>query len=381
MEIREIKNPLFLKDLDQNELKNVCNDIREFIIDYTSQNGGYLSGNLSAVELSVMLNKVFSSDDVLIFDGNDLNYTNKILNGMVDKLQFNCNGAYSLANALGLAASRDLEHKDYNVVCVVNSSDLLSGRNIETLNLISNSGKRLIIVFNDDTTIDRGIGLIDRLISGLRTTKGYTNLKDNVKDLIRPAKKGDKIIENIHNFKTNIKKTMLDEGIFSEFNIDYIGPIDGHDLNDLNRAFEIAKEKTYPAVVHCITTKGKGFRYAEASTSDAWNKVGKFDKENGKMLASEKDNYLYAKNIVGMTMEKLMGINDDIVCVTSRNINDYGVANIFAKYPQRCFDTVSSAENSLSFASGLALDGKIPFITLRSFELLNAFKELNNQIN
>ncbi|MBQ6493851.1 MAG: hypothetical protein IJI92_08340 [Erysipelotrichaceae bacterium] len=380
MDLSQIRNPLFLKNQNKDELKNTCEEIRDFIIDYTSKNGGYLSGNLSAVEISVMLNKVFSSDDRLIFDGNDLNYTNKILNGMIDELRTNSNGAYSLANALGIAAARDLDHKEYNVVAVVNSTDLLSGRNIEALNLISNSNRKIIIVFNDDTTIDRGIGMIDRLISSLRNTRSYKNFKDNVKDMIRPAKGGEKIIENIHNIKSNIKKSVIDEGIFSEFNIDYIGPIDGHDLSVLERAFMIAREKEYPCVVHCLTTKGKGFRYAEACTNDSWNKVSKFDRNNGKMMHTEAGNYLYARNIAGKTIEKMMGENQDIVCVTTRNINEYGVSGIFAKYPQRCFDTASSAENSLSFASGLALNGKIPYLVLRSFELPNAFRILKNQI-
>ena len=381
MNISEIKNPLFLKELSNSELKEVCAQIRAQIIEFTSKNGGYLSGNLSAVELSVMLNKLFNNEDILLFDGNDVNYTHKILNGKADELLTNSNGAYSLANAIGLATSRDLNRKNYNVVVVVNSTDLLSGRNTEALNLISSLGKKLIIVFNDDTTIDKGIGLIDRLIAGLRTTKSYNNLKDNVKELIRPAKKGDKIIENIHNLKTNIKRNVIDEGIIAEFNIDYIGPIDGHDLDDLQRAIEIAKEKNYPCVVHCLTTKGKGFKYAEASTNDSWNKVGPFNVNNGTLLHGETGDLYYARNIAGMCVEKLMAGNEDLVCVTSRNINEYGVSGIFAKYPGRCFNTVSSAENSLGFAAGLSLDGKIPYVVLRSFELPNSYKVLKNQIN
>ena len=139
MDLNTIKNPLFLKNMSEEELRNTCEEIRNYIIDFTSENGGYLSGNLSSVEISVMLNKCFNTEDFLIFDGNDINYTNKILNGMASELQMNSNGAYSLANALGVATARDLEHKDYHVVAVVNSTDLLSGRNIETLNLISTS--------------------------------------------------------------------------------------------------------------------------------------------------------------------------------------------------------------------------------------------------
>ena len=187
MDLSQIKNPLFLKDLNDSDVRDLCAQIREFIIDYCSRNGGYLSGNLSAIELSVVLNRVFEHDDHLLFDGNDLNYTNKILNGKISELQVNSNGAYSLANAIGLSVSRDLDHKNHHVVAVVNSLDLLSGRYIEALNLISSLNRRLIIVFNDDTTIDKGIGLVDKLLSTLRNTRSYTNLKENVKGMIRPS--------------------------------------------------------------------------------------------------------------------------------------------------------------------------------------------------
>ena len=380
MDIEQIKNPLFLKNLNSGDLKDLCSQIREFIIDYCSRNGGYLSGNLSAVELSVVLNKVFEQDDLLLFDGNDLNYTNKILNGRKDELQVNSNGAYSLANAVGLAVSRDLDHAHHNVVAVVNSLDLLSGRYIEALNLISALNRKLIIVFNDDTTIDKGIGLVDKLLSTLRNTRSYNNLKENVKGMIRPAKKGEEIIENIHNFKTSLKKNVLNEGIFSEYNIDYIGPIDGHNIKELERSFEIAKEKDYPVVVHCITTSGKGYKFAEASTNGAYNHVSIFNRENGEFALSEKDDLLFAKTIVGRTYEKMMAENEDLLCVTSRNINDYGVTNVFAKYPLRSFDTSSSGDNTLSFASGLALDGKVCLVPLKSFELANSFRVLKNQI-
>ena len=380
MDLSQIKNPLFLKDLSDAELKNLCGEIREFIIDYCSRNGGYLSGNLSSVELSVVLNRQFSQNDLLLFDGNDLNYTDKILKGRMDELQINSNGAYSLANAIGLAVSRDLDHKNHNVVAVVNSLDLLSGRYIEALNLISRLNRRLIIVFNDDTTIDRGIGLVDKLLSALRSTRSYTNLKENVKDMIRPTKKGEEIIENIHNFKSSIKKNVLNEGIFGEYDIDYIGPIDGHSIKELSRAFDIAREKEYPVVVHCITTSGKGYKFAEACTNGAYNHVSMFNKDTGEFTLSEKEDFLFAKSIVGKTYERMMGSDENLLCVTSRNINDYGVANIFAKYPLRSFDTSSSGDNTLSFASGLALDGKVCLVPLKSFELLNSFRVMKNQI-
>ena len=380
MDLRQINNPQFLKDLDYVSIRSLCNEIREFIISYCAENGGYLSGNLSSVEISVILNKEFNESDCLLFDGNDINYTNKILNGKIDELQVNSNGAYSLGNALGLAVSRDLNHKNNYVVCVINSTDLASGRYIEALNLASQLKRKLIIVFNDDTPIDKGIGIVNKVVSSLRNTYSYNNLKENVKDMIRPASHGEEIIENIHNVKSSIRKNIIDEGVFGDFDIDYIGPIDGHNLKDLSKAFNIAKEKDYPVVVHCITTGGKGYKYAEACTNGAYYKVGKFNIENGEFYLKENESFRFMKNIVGLTLERLMGDDDRLLCITTRNFNDYGVANVFAKYPSRSFETLSSGDNTLSFAAGLCLDDKIPFVPLKDFELLSSYRVLKNQV-
>lgn len=377
MNLSKIKNPSFLKNLDNSELKNLCSEIRGHIIKTVSENGGYLSGNLSIVEICVALNKCFDEKDKIIFNGPDMNYANRLLHGekILNEEHFN-----ALSNCLGICASRDLSHQDYNVISVVNSDSALTRYNVETLNHIANEKRKMIIVFNDDASIDKGIGIVDKFVSTLRNTKTYNNLKDNVKDLIRPQKGGEKIIEGIHNFKSNIKKTVIDEGVFGEYNIDYIGPVDGHNINELLRAFEIAKTKEYPCVVHCITTKGKGYVFAESNTNEAFVKTIPFDIKTGKKYIEENDENIYCLNAVSKSLISLMSDNENIVVVSPDNKSISGLDSIFAKYPERCFDSGRGIENAFGFACGLSLDNKIPFIAINSSKLSEGYSILTSQI-
>lgn len=377
MDVSKISNPNFIKNLNNSELKALCNDIRGYIIKTVSENGGYLSGNLSDVEITVTLNKSFNEEDKIIFNGPDMNYANRILHGqeMLNEEHFN-----TLSNCLGICASRDLNHKDYNIVSVINSDSALTRYNVETLNHIGNEKRKMIIVFNDDASIDKGIGIVDKFVSTLRNTRTYNNLKDNVKDFIRPQKGGEKIIEGIHNLKSNIKKSVIDEGVFGEYNIDYIGPVDGHNINELLRAFDIAKTKEYPCVVHCITTKGKGYVFAESNTNEAFVKTMPFDIKTGKKFIEEDDENTYCTSSVSESLIDLMNTNENIVVVSPDNKNTTGLNSIFAKYPERCFDSGSGIENSLGFACGFALDNKIPFVAMNSSKLSEGYGILTSQI-
>lgn len=377
MDVSKISNPNFIKNLNNSELKTLCNDIRGYIIKTVSENGGYLSGNLSDVEITVALNKSFNEEDKIIFNGPDMNYTNRILHGqeMLNEEHFN-----TLSNCLGICASRDLNHKDYNIISVINSDSALTRYNVETLNHIGNEKRKMIIVFNDDASIDKGIGIVDKFVSTLRNTRTYNNLKDNVKDFIRPQKGGEKIIEGIHNLKSNIKKSVIDEGVFGEYNIDYIGPVDGHNINELLRAFDIAKTKEYPCVVHCITTKGKGYVFAESNTNEAFVKTMPFDIKTGKKFIEEDDENTYCTSSVSESLINLMNTNENIVVVSPDNKNVTRLNSIFAKYPERCFDSGSGIENSLGFACGFALDNKIPFVAINSSKLSEGYGILTSQI-
>lgn len=372
MQIKRINDYKVSDYTDKTELKNVCTDIRENIIEFTANNGGYLSSNLSCVEIALSLSLSFDSNDRIFYCGEDLSLTNEIFTNN------SLNNRYSLSSCLSEAVSRDLSHKSYNVVSVINSEYLRSGKAIEALNQIGAERRKMIIVFNDDTTINQGIGLVDRFVSTLRNTKAYNNIKTNVKTAISSNKNGDKLIEDIHNFKSSIKKSMIHEGIFGEYDIEYIGPVDGHNLNDLSRAFEVVKSKEYPVVVHCISTNGKGFKLAESNTNGAWNKVDKFNAANGKAYAGEVDNYLFPKHIIANELNKSMMTNENIV-ILSNNIHEDGVSLLFGQYINRCIN-VSSNAISLEMAAGLSRCDKYSYTCLMSSELNSCYEQFTNFI-
>lgn len=367
-----------LKTRDVNALKVVANKKRNEIIQHCAANGGYLSSNLSACELTVALNSVFNTNDRIVYCGSEINYTDKLLHGK----EINDNEDIdALSMALGICSSRDIEHKKYNVVAVINSKNPFNGSNIDTLNTIGLQKKKIVIVYNDDATIDQGIGFVDKIVSNLRNTKTYNNIKDNVKEFLKPQKGGEKIIEGIHNFKSNIRKSVVDEGIFGEYNIDYIGPIDGHNMQELLRAFEIAKTKEYPCVVHCITTKGKGLVFAESNTSERWIKCAPFDEYTGKFLVEENDKLKYSSKIVANQILNKMDKMKDLCIISSSDKNYANLNELFAKYPDRCFEVGNSVCGALGFGLGLAQEKKIPFISLKSSKLSECFSILTKQID
>ena len=378
MDLKILQNPNYFTNLSLNELKTACNEIRGKIINVVSDKGGYLSSNLSIVEITAALYKVFNDTDKIVYSGPNTNYANRFINGL-EMLNEEYNNA--LSNSLGLAISRDINHDNYNVISVINSDSAFSNSNFEALNNISLEHRKMIIVFNDDTSIDKGIGIVDKFISNIRNTKTYTNIKDNVKDFIRPQKGGDKIIEGIHNLKSNIKKAVVNEGVFKEYNIDYIGPIDGHNLDELVRAFDIAKTKEYPCVVHCITTKGKGYVYAESNTNEAWYKTCPFDIKTGKKFIEESDEYKSCIKLISESLLNLMNTNDKLIIVSPDNKNEFKLTQLFAKHPDRCYDSGQGINNGIGFACGFSLDDKIPVICLKSSNLNRGYDTICKQVD
>lgn len=366
-----------LNSKDVNALKVIANKKRNEIIQYCSANGGYLSSNLSACEITVALNSVFDSNDRVIYCGSEINYTDKLLHArqIDDNEEIN-----ALSTALGICASRDIEHKKYNVVAVINSNNSFNGTNVDALNTIGLQKKKMVIVYNDDATIDQGIGFVDKIISNLRNTKTYNEIKGNVKEFLKPQKGGERIIEGIHNIKSNIRKSIVDEGIFGEYNIDYIGPVDGHNMQELLRAFEVAKTKEYPCVVHCITTKGKGLVFAESNTSERWIKCAPFDEYSGKFLVEENENLKCSSKIVSELILKKMDKIKDLCIISSSDKNYANLNELFAKYPDRCFEVGNSVCNALGFGLGLSQEKKIPFISIKSSKLSECFSILTKQI-
>ncbi|MDO4500135.1 MAG: 1-deoxy-D-xylulose-5-phosphate synthase [Erysipelotrichaceae bacterium] len=404
MNISEIKDPSFLKDLTVKEMNDLAKDIRDFLLESVSKTGGHLSSNLGVVELTIAMHYCFNSPkDKFLFDVGHQSYIHKILTGRAKDFptlrQFNGMAGFqrrnesehdcfeaghsstSLSTALGMAVARDLNNEDYHILPVVGDGALSSGMSLEALNQIGDLKSKVIIVFNDNNmSISKNVGALTKAFGALRSSKGYLELKHDVKDFLMNAKHGSETIESIKEVKKNIRNKMIDAYIFDDFDIDYLGPVDGHNIHDLIHAFETAKTKDGPVVVHVVTKKGKGYKYTENDSSGKWHGVGKFDVKTGEMLAKTPDNYKSYSKIVSDHLLNIMDSNGDVVAITPAMISGSALNDVFAKYPKRSFDCGIAEDHALTFASGLALNGKKPFVSVYSSFLQRAYDQINHDI-
>ena len=241
MELKQIKDPSFLKDLSTSQLIGLAKEIRSFLVENVSKTGGHLSSNLGVVELTIALHYCFDAPkDKILFDTGHQCYTHKILTGRADQMAslrqfggisgfpdrsesvYDCfeagHSSTSLPFALGMAAARDLERDDYYIVPVIGDGALSSGLSLEALNQIGFNKHKMIIVFNDNNmSISANVGVITSSISRLRNSRGYNDLKDNVKSALLKGKNGPAVIQKIHEFKEKIKEPIIDSGNFGEY--------------------------------------------------------------------------------------------------------------------------------------------------------------------
>lgn len=404
MDIKSIKNPSFLKKLSIEQLNDLAEEIRVFLLESVSKTGGHLSSNLGIVEITIALHYVFDAPkDKILFDVGHQSYIHKILTGRADKMdtlrqfggiagfqkrvesEYDCfeagHSSTALSTALGMATARDLNFDEYYIVPVVGDAAMMSGLSLEALNQIGFTKKKVIIIFNDNNmSINKNVGALTKAFSKMRSGQGYNNLKMSIKDYLLSLKNGESLLRLLTNIKNRIKRTVINSGIFKEFDIDYLGPIDGHNIEELIRVFNIAKRKDGPVVVHCITKKGKGYKYAEEDVDGIWHGVSKFDVETGKFLKENKPDTKSYSEIVSNCVETIMNDNKDVVAITPAMITGSKLNHLFKTYPDRSFDCGIAEDYALSFASGLALNGKHPFVAVYSSFLQRAYDQLNQEI-
>lgn len=403
MNILDIKSPQDIKKMSLKELKDLCEDIRSFLIDSVSKTGGHLASNLGVVELTVAMHYVFNSpEDRILFDVGHQSYIHKILTGRAKDMAhlrefkgiagfqkrnesiYDCfeagHSSTALSTALGMAIARDLNNQKYEVIPVVGDASIMSGLSLEALNNIGYKRRKMIIVFNDNNmSINKSVGALKLSFAKLRTNKAYTSFRESIKDILI-HRNFTKLTKIISKFKHNFKDAVVDSGIFKEFEIEYIGPVDGHNLEELIKAFEAAKLKEGPVAIHVITTKGKGYKYAEGDRTGAWHGVAKFDIETGKSLTVKKEGYSDYSQIVADEVLKIMDEDKDVVCITPAMISGSKLNKILEKYPDRFFDVGIAEDHAICFASGLALEGKKPFVSIYSSFLQRAYDQINHDI-
>lgn len=404
MDLYSIKNPEFLKSMSEKELESLSHEIRNFLIENISKTGGHLASNLGVVELTVALHYVFDSPrDRIFFDVGHQSYVHKILTGRAD--QFPTLRHYhglsgfqkrkesihdvweaghsstSLSAALGMAVARDLSHENFHVIPVIGDGALSSGMALEALNEIGSERKNMIIVFNDNKmSISRNVGGLTSGFSRLRSSKSYTKIKAGMKKNLRSNSFGSTVYTALKTFKDTVRNAVIDGGVFEEFNVDYIGPVDGHNLHDLIQVFSAAAEHEGPIVVHVITQKGRGYAPCESDREGKWHGVGPFDIATGRPLSSIPEGYAAYSQFIADQVEHLADENENIVAITPAMMTGSSLQKFFAKYPTRSFDCGIAEEHAATFAAGLAISGKRPFLAIYSSFLQRAYDQINHDI-
>lgn len=404
MNIYDIKGPDDIKELSIAQLQDLAQQIRVFLVQNIAKTGGHLSSNLGVVELSLAMHYVFSSpDDKFIYDVGHQSYVHKILTGRVSQFpslrQYKGMAGFqkrkesehdaweaghsstSLSAALGMAVARDLKHKDFQVVPVIGDGALSGGMAMEALNQIGSEQRNMVIIFNDNNmSISKNVGAMDDAFTKLRTSKSYNTIKEDLKGALSTSKIGTSVLHTMKNMKNAVKENVVDTSIFGDFNLDYIGPVDGHDIRMLIKVLKIAKSHHGPIVIHVMTKKGKGYRFAEEDTDGKWHGVSAFDPNTGESLAKLPAGHISWSEVISETLIELAKNNQDIIAITPAMKGGSKLGKFFDRYPKRSFDCGIAEEHAMTFAAGLCASGERPFISVYSSFLQRAYDQINHDI-
>lgn len=395
--LNKINSSNDIKLLESSELKPLCAEIRQFIIDNVSKTGGHLASNLGSVELTVALHRVYdSSRDRIIFDVGHQNYTHKLITGRKDRFdtlrQHNGLSGFpkpyeatddafvtghastSVSLAIGMARARTLKKEDYDVVAVIGDGALTGGLAYEGLVNVGGSDEPMVIILNDNgMSINGNVGGIAKVLSRERIKPRYINFKRWYR---KNVQKLTPIYLANHKLKEILKKSILPANIFDAMGVYYLGPVDGHDVNQLETVIRWAKEMKTPVLVHAITTKGKGCSYAEAHPEN-YHGVGPFDPVTGELSASKPS----FSSAFGDALCNLSEKNKKIVAITAAMSSGTGLTGFENKYPERFFDVGIAEGNAVTMAAGMAKQGLIPVVAVYSSFLQRAYDMLIHDIS
>lgn len=404
MKINELKHPNQLKNLSVNELNELCQQIRTFLIENISHTGGHLGSNLGIVETCVAMHKVFDSpNDKMIFDVGHQSYVHKILTGRANRFstlrqykglsgfqkriesEHDCyeagHSSTALSSALGFALARDYDHKDNEVIAVVGDASLMSGISLEALNTIGEKQTKMIIVLNDNgMSISKNVGALSQTLTKMRTSNVYNKTKKAVTTSLHKNKTGENVYHAISDLKSLLKKNVVESSFFGDFGLDYLGPIDGHNLEQIIQTFEVAKKHNGPIVVHISTTKGKGYSYAENDTTGKWHGISPFNPRTGEVLKKLPENVVSWSQWMSDTVSELANKDKDIIAITPAMIAGSKLENFQKKHPSRLIDCGIAEDHAAILASGLACAGKKPYLTIYSSFLQRAYDPINHDI-
>lgn len=404
LDLTAIQNPKFLKQMSNEQLVQLSQQIRQFLIEKLSKIGGHIGPNLGVVELTIALHKVFDSPkDKLIWDVGHQSYVHKILTGRAS--QFDTLRQYkglcgfpkrsesehdvwetghsstSLSAAMGMAIARDLKGTDEYIVPIIGDGALTGGMALEALNHIGHEKKDMIVILNDnEMSIAPNVGALHNVLGRLRTAGKYRWVKDELEMLLKkiPAV-GGKLAATAERLKDSIKYLLVSGVFFEELGFTYFGPVDGHNFEDLFENLHYAKKTKGPVLVHVITKKGKGYHPAENDKVGTWHGTGPYKIETGDFIQTKQSAPSWSA-LVSETVRKLAREDRRIVAITPAMPVGSKLEGFENEFPDRMYDVGIAEQHAATMAAGLATQGMKPFLAIYSTFLQRAYDQVVHDI-
>ncbi|MBS4176392.1 1-deoxy-D-xylulose-5-phosphate synthase [Lederbergia citrea] len=405
MDLLSIKDPSFLKKMNNAELEGLSEDIRKFLIENLSVTGGHIGPNLGVVELTLALHKCFDSPkDKILWDVGHQSYVHKILTGRAG--QFNSLRQYkglcgfpkmsesehdvwetghsstSLSAAMGMAIARDIKGESSFVVPVIGDGALTGGMALEALNHIGHEQKNMIVLLNDnEMSIAPNVGALHNVLGKLRTAGKYKWAKDELEYLLKkiPAV-GGKLASTAERVKDSLKYLLVSGVFFEELGFTYLGPVDGHDFEDLFENLQYAKKTKGPVLLHVITKKGKGYSPAEDDKIGTWHGTGQYKIETGALIKSVNTAPSWSA-LVSETVRRLAREDERIVAITPAMPVGSKLENFAEEFPERMYDVGIAEQHAATMAAGLASQKMKPFLAIYSTFLQRAYDQVLHDIS
>lgn len=399
--LEEINSPQDLKKLTLQQKKKLAEEIRNYIIEIVSKNGGHLASNLGVVELTIALHTVFNvPEDKIIWDVGHQCYVHKILTGRREEFKnlrkpnglagfpksnespadsFNTgHSSTSISAALGMARARDLQGKNNAVIAVIGDGALTGGMALEALNDAGYSKCKMTVILNDnEMSISPNVGGLNKFLGKLRTKKLYTTTNNLLKKQISSVPViGKPMVVGIQRIKRAIKQLVIHKMFFEDIGFTYLGPVDGHNIEKLESILKTSKQVNGPVLIHVLTKKGNGYKFAEKNP-DKFHAISPFNIENGELKTPKEKDY---SKVFGEKIVELAKENSKIVAVTASMKNGTGLADFAQEFPYRFFDVGIAEQHAVTMAAGMAKEGMIPFVPIYSSFYQRAYDQVIHDV-
>lgn len=392
-----VNSPQDVKNLNRRDLKEFCSEVREFLVEHVSKTGGHLASNLGVVELTTALHRVFDTPwDSIIWDVGHQCYTHKIITGRKDRFDtlrqpeglsgfpkpdesphdafVAGHSSTSISAAYAISRANQMSQSNSHAIAVIGDGAFTGGMAYEALNNAGRSRSNLIIVLNHNAmSIGRNVGAFARYLSAIRLQPGYLRLKDHTETVLDHIPLVGKPVKRVvQGSKTALKNVLYHSTFFEEMGFTYIGPVDGHDLKALEKAFTQAKLLQRPVFVHVETTKGKGYEFAEKNPL-VYHGISKFDVETGNPDLPEEDSFSV---VFGNYLTRLADCDDKICAITAAMKQGTGLTPFCSKHRNRFFDVGIAEQHAVTFAAGLASKGYVPVFAVYATFLQRAYDQI-----